>query len=1729
MTTLALNLAQYNDPITKGIIAQESLRRVRPDLKAVVNVNPYAIPTSAALVLEKLGIGTHPMSLAVHPHAPCKAIENQILNTVGHLLPKEQPVTFMAMKKSKLNMLRRHPSRADTFINPIYHPRDNVRYGLDPDPDQDASITASFLEVKTSTAFMQDTLHYLTPEDLLDIFETSPKLENLIASFVLPVEATRNMKSLYPDLYSIHYTHGGFQWAPSGHLGDAYFHEPWQLYWLRCGSLTRLIEEETTTTVQPPPGFGGEAYTRVRKEVRELKIYAERVTSIGAHHLFIFSRNAKATPRVRSYSQNGKWVTLPRIFRPVSHNVQTPLKQEVANSLMLYTYAVRPSLKDVAAKVRQKFDEKDLAEHSPLEITHLINYIYYIDQRAYLTNDDDILSDNLLKRWIFTPIQAAYKKAKGFLLGPDDFQKLLKALEWQPVTFDYAVDHYKSNPWRIHASRTGTKMRQLKNFLSRTTGLCEAVEDDALEGSELLKELEGNMWFRNPSEVEKEVFDAIVADLPPDSQRSELILEGPNSNARDYLPIQQDQPSVTQGPDEAAQTQTSTATSMVTTSVAARMPPPVPRNLREHHEQFPTTVRASFEQPNSTRAPETSENNTPAESVTPSPRAIYVGDFAIMDANASTSRTSSPTPRRTVVSPRQPEPQNETLGRQIVSRVSPAHGCQMSPYAAQLAHQLSEQTAYTDVIGQRMVAFYSQHSRSYKYGRHEHRSQSWLPVIDSLQVALGLDESYDHCLIQRYRKQARVGLHADDEECYEPDSTIVTLNLYGNADFLIERNTDKASETITLQHNDMLYMPSGMQVTHRHAVCSLYEGRVSITFRNQTKDYLRRSAPDMNQVEQPGASAGQLTGPLDHRPEELPWEHWIPRLNRLGFTGLQKQTDPEGKLIYPITEIRQDMVYVPFPNCCPGPLRKDLEAMGRRPVRYTVDTGHALTLASDIRNNRVGALLQNADLTWKTLLVEYCRMEPTSVPMTVIHGAGGSGKSKLLQDHLNRAELNVVIIVPTRVLQQDWRNKMTEFPSFLVQTYEAAMMESAPQMVIFDDYGKLPHGYIDLFCQFHPSVEYVILTGDARQSTYYEYNSDAGIRNLPTNIEVFKQYCGYYINCTHRNKQDLANMLGVYSEKMGSTHFTFGNTCETGSLLLVPSGTQKTVMGEAGHKTETYAGCQGITADKVQIMIDHDTHKSADSHMYTALSRATEHIHFYNSIAGLNTARFHAKLNLTPYLKTFIQVITERAAAETEPAEYTVQAPTARTHIPVENCSTFLEKNLEEQRAKEDREVYTQAGATNVFQTNSPIVQCFQHQQPKDGALSIVTHAKRLQYASAEANQAEYRAKLQIGAALWENFKTAMEIPDEPVPFIRDLWEQSEAEVLSTYLSKSEMAIKNGKNRQDPDWQDERMFVYLKAQWVTKASKFNLPTAKAGQTISAFKQEVVMKFGAMARYLRRITPKPDNIRINCEMQPQDISKWALGLDSHNRPTKQKWNFERPAFASDFEAFDQSQDGAMLHFEALWARHFNVPSSLIEEYLFLKMHAQAPKGYLTIMRLTGEGPTFDANTACSIAYNHTRYEIPKSCMQLYAGDDMLLDQVPVEKTGFKNIAAGLKLTAKTEVFEQKRGKWGEFCSWWMTPYGLVKDPITLYHRILLASEIGDLSKKIDAYAIEAEPAYALQGRLFDCFNEEQMTAHYGTIRRLIIEGKTNFSLDDQAPRHQDLQGILNCMDAKFMYH
>lgn len=249
-----------------------------------------------------------------------------------------------------------------------------------------------------------------------------------------------------------------------------------------------------------------------------------------------------------------------------------------------------------------------------------------------------------------------------------------------------------------------------------------------------------------------------------------------------------------------------------------------------------------------------------------------------------------------------------------------------------------------------------------------------------------------------------------------------------------------------------------------------------------------------------------------------------------------------------------------------------------------------------------------------------------------------------------------------------------------------------------------------------------------------------------------------------------------------------------------------------------------------------------------------------------------------------------------------------------------------------------------------------------------------------------------------------------------------------------------------------------------------------------------MLYGTMARYMRRVREvfQPKNIMINCERTPEELSAWAL----------ENWNFKRNSYANDYTAFDQSQDGAMLQFEILKARHHSIPEVYIEGYLDLKCSSKTFLGILKIMRLTGEGPTFDANTECNIAFAHTKLKIPIGTAQLYAGDDCAFDFVPEDKPSFKKIETQVSLKAKPVIKRQIRGEWAEFCGMLITPLGVIKDPVKTWASLELAARRGELMNLRDSYERDVALAYQHKDRLHEIFSEEQSTAHQLTVRKII---------------------------------
>ncbi|WLG65288.1 replicase [Sclerotinia sclerotiorum alphaflexivirus 2] len=807
-------------------------------------------------------------------------------------------------------------------------------------------------------------------------------------------------------------------------------------------------------------------------------------------------------------------------------------------------------------------------------------------------------------------------------------------------------------------------------------------------------------------------------------------------------------------------------------------------------------------------------------------------------------------------------------------------------------------------------------------------------------------------------------------------------------------------------------------------------------------------------------------------------------LNSLGFTDLKPQSGPWGPI--------EPLAFNPSPREAVGfdgssPLAHQIvtfmQGMGRYVHQHRIDNLRAGAFASDGKNQRIGQLIPRQKPDW--LLSYAARCESSERESFLIHvsGAGGSGKSfglqKILRDSTYTAT-QCTVVVPTVELRNDWCGKVQALASARVKTYEKAMIQESSPVTIFDDFGKLPPGYIDAYMAMHPGVELYILTGDDRQSVYNVSNLQATCSQLTPEVDAFKPYCEYYVNATHRQPRRFANPLSVFSGNRHSGSVDTAAKIPDDATVLVPSSAKSLQLSEMGRRAMTYAGCQGLTVKHLVICLDKDTPLCSDRVMYTALSRASESVTFVNTYS--EDPGFQEKLNCTPYLKTFLSGVAEdeHAGEEEKPKEADPVEPTVKTHIAVEAETQLLEPLIEDCEDKDTRELFSEAhGKTDLAQSDNPIIQLFPHQQAKDDALMEKTMEKRILTATTRENLKSKLDTRGLGDLLFEAYADFTHVPATRQAFDPDLWARSRARAERTYLSKTKSQIANGAPRQDPDFDDNFIALFNKSQWVKKIAKVG-HAFKAGQTISSFKQEIVLQTTTMALYLRTMRDQhmPDNIFIMCEKTPGELNDFV----------KRKWNFEGDSYESDYEAYDQSQDAVFLNFELRKARHFGVPEEILELYSNIKCNAKTFAGVLAIMRLSGEGPTLDFNTEGNIAYDALRFKLDNNVTALYCGDDLARDRVCQERTAWKLIEPFFTLKAKPVVTPNPG-----FCGWRLTPYGVVKDPVQLYQSMRLGLELGKLSEILPSYSLDFAHAYALGDKVHEIFDERDMAFHQATVR------------------------------------
>nr|UCJ00590.1 RNA-dependent RNA polymerase [Cherry rusty mottle associated virus] len=138
----------------------------------------------------------------------------------------------------------------------------------------------------------------------------------------------------------------------------------------------------------------------------------------------------------------------------------------------------------------------------------------------------------------------------------------------------------------------------------------------------------------------------------------------------------------------------------------------------------------------------------------------------------------------------------------------------------------------------RKSLFFSEGGFSYGFGNIVYPSQGWPNAFKELY-----GDRFNSCLVQKYNADATLGFHADDEQCYDQDHEVLTINLFGSATICFTKGDFSALNTsnpklyleVGLDHCDWLLMPRGFQRNYKHSIKGTSEGRISLTFRKQRR------------------------------------------------------------------------------------------------------------------------------------------------------------------------------------------------------------------------------------------------------------------------------------------------------------------------------------------------------------------------------------------------------------------------------------------------------------------------------------------------------------------------------------------------------------------------------------------------------------------------------------------------------------------------------------------------------------------------------------------------------------------------------------------------------------------------------------------------------------------------------------------------------------------------------
>lgn len=395
--------------------------------------------------------------------------------------------------------------------------------------------------------------------------------------------------------------------------------------------------------------------------------------------------------------------------------------------------------------------------------------------------------------------------------------------------------------------------------------------------------------------------------------------------------------------------------------------------------------------------------------------------------------------------------------------------------------------------------------------------------------------------------------------------------------------------------------------------------------------------------------------------------------------------------------------------------------------------------------------------------------------------------------------------------------------------------------------------------------------------------------------------------------------------------------------------------------------------------------------------------------------------------------------------------------------------------------------------SSSNVVSCYQalypnhrHDDFNTFLASLQKRVRKTDHTPEVLKLRAYEVEGSVGDELFDAFLNFI-----PLRRLRESdYVEASLEFLSNRNKKSAGTLLSHADRSEIDWAMNIVNLFLKNQRCTKDDNRGI-SAKNGQTIACFSHETLCHFGFFCKAVERmfLDVLPDNILINLGLSPAEMSSWVRDFHPGDGFV---------CVESDYSAFDQSQDCAILAFERKLLKFVGWPDSLVEDYTLLKLHVGCRFGNLAVMRFTGEFSTFLFNSFANMAFTFRRYSFSdKKVPMMFAGDDMvILSNVPERvDSSSVNFFDRLKLRAKV-----KRSFCPMFCGWFVTPLGVVKRPRLIHDRLRIAIERDRVSEVIASYFIETMEAYSFGDNLYSLFSEADVLRHQFCVRFFVVNKK-----------------------------